>query len=62
MADMFLPGEAASLRSVMQHHHLWMKSATENHSVAANFIMLNYIQVAFFAFAGVSCWGWARST
>lgn len=52
MADILLPGEAAQLRNVMAHHHLWVKSATENHSVAANFIMLNNIQVAFIAFAG----------
>lgn len=51
MADVLLPGEAQSLRSVMEHHHLWMKSATENHSVAANFIMLNNIHVAVAAFA-----------
>lgn len=52
MADVLLPGQAQSLRSVLEQHHLWMKSATENHSVAANFIMLNNIQVAFVAFAG----------
>lgn len=52
MADVLLPGKAQQLRSVMEQHHLWMKSATEDHSVAANFIMLNNIQVAFFAFAG----------
>jgi uncharacterized membrane protein SpoIIM required for sporulation len=51
-ADTLLPRTAQELRSVMQHHHLWVKSATSNHSVAANFIMLNNIQVAFFAFAG----------
>jgi len=52
MADVLMPGQAGELRDVMIHHHLWVKSATENHSVAANFIMLNNIQVAFFAFAG----------
>lgn len=52
LADVLLPGEAAGLRSIMQQHHLWMQSATSNHSVAANFIMLNNIKVAFFAFAG----------
>ena len=52
MADVLMPGQAEQLRSVMVHHHLWVKSATENHSVAANFIMLNNIQVAFFAVAG----------
>jgi uncharacterized membrane protein SpoIIM required for sporulation len=52
MADILLPGQAQQLRDVMAHHHLWMQSATSNHSVAANFIMLNNIQVAIFAFAG----------
>jgi uncharacterized membrane protein SpoIIM required for sporulation len=52
MADILLPGTAQSLRSVMEQHHLWMQSATSNHSVAANFIMVNNIQVAFVAFAG----------
>lgn len=53
LADVLLPGgQAEQLRSVMEQHHLWMKSATENHSVAANFIMLNNIWVAFSAFAG----------
>lgn len=52
LADVLLPGEAANLRGVMIQHHLWMKGATSNHSVAANFIMLNNIRVAFLAFAG----------
>lgn len=52
LADVLLPGEAQSLRAVLQHHHLWVQSATSNHSVAANFIMLNNIGVAFQAFAG----------
>lgn len=52
LADVLLPGEAAALRSVMAQHHLWMKSATSNHPVAANFIMLNNIKVALLAFAG----------
>lgn len=44
--------QTQALRQVMAHHHLWMGSNTANHSVAANFIMLNNIQVAFLAFAG----------
>lgn len=52
LADVLLPGTAQSLRAVMQQHHLWMQQATENHSVAANFIMTNNIRVAFVAFAG----------
>src|SRR5579884_694787 len=44
--------QAQSLRQVMSLHHLWMGQNTANHSVAANFIMLNNIQVAFLAFAG----------
>lgn len=52
VADVLLPGSAQQLRSVMEHHHLWVKSATSNHSVSANFIMLNNIKVAFLAFAG----------
>lgn len=52
LADVLLPGQAAGLRSVMAQHHLWMKSATSNHSVAANFIMINNIKVALLAFAG----------
>lgn len=44
--------EAQSLRGVMRLHHLWMGSNTSNHSVAANFIMLNNVKVAFVAFAG----------
>lgn len=52
LADVLLPGEAAGLRDVMAQHHLWVKSATSNHSVAANFIMLNNIKVALLAFAG----------
>lgn len=52
MADTLMPGDAQALRSVMEHHHLWMKSATENHSVAANFIMINNLVVALYAFAG----------
>jgi uncharacterized membrane protein SpoIIM required for sporulation len=51
-AEVLLPGTAAQLRGVMEQHHLWFKSATENHAVTANFIMLNNIKVAFFAFAG----------
>lgn len=51
-ADTLLPGQAADLRSVMQHHHLWMKANTANHPVAANFIMANNITVAIEAFAG----------
>lgn len=50
-ADSLLPGQAQDLRSVMGHHHLWVQQATENHSVAANFIMLNNIKVAILAFA-----------
>lgn len=51
-ADLLLGhDETASLRSVMAAHHLWMGANTANHSVAANFIMINNIQVAFFAFA-----------
>jgi uncharacterized membrane protein SpoIIM required for sporulation len=52
IADTLLPGTAQSLRSVMEQHHLWVKSATENHSVAGAFIMTNNIRVAFMAFAG----------
>lgn len=52
LADFLLPGTAQSLRSVMEQHHLWMQSATSNHSIAANFIMINNIRVAFIAFAG----------
>jgi uncharacterized membrane protein SpoIIM required for sporulation len=51
-ADVLIPGQAAWMRQVMRAHHLWMQSATSDHSVAANFIMLNNIQVAFLAFAG----------
>jgi uncharacterized membrane protein SpoIIM required for sporulation len=52
-ADLLLgPGEADSLRQIMSGHHLWMGANTANHSVAANFIMLNNIQVAFLAFVG----------
>jgi len=52
LADVLLPGTAASLRPILAQHHLWMKAATSNHSVAANYIALNNIRVAFFAFAG----------
>ena len=52
LADVLLPGTAQGLRGVMQQHHLWMQQATENHSVAANFIMTNNIRVVFVAFAG----------
>jgi uncharacterized membrane protein SpoIIM required for sporulation len=52
LADVLLPGQAQDLRSVMSQHHLWVKSATENHSVAADFIITNNVQVAFYAFAG----------
>jgi uncharacterized membrane protein SpoIIM required for sporulation len=51
MADALLPGEAQQLRSVLEQHHLWVKSATENHSVAADFIITNNLTVAFSAFA-----------
>ena len=52
-ADVLLgPTEAQSLRTIMAGHHLWMGTNTANHSVAANFIMLNNIQVAFLAFVG----------
>lgn len=51
-ADVFLPGDAQYLRGYLEHHQLWVQSATENHAVTANFIMLNNIRVAFFAFAG----------
>lgn len=51
-ADTLLPGEAQDLRSVMEHHHLWMQANTANHPVAANFIMANNITVALEAFAG----------
>ncbi|GAC1442880.1 MAG: stage II sporulation protein M [Chloroflexota bacterium] len=51
-ADVLLPGEAQSLRNVMSHHHLWVQQATENHSAAADHIMLKNIKVAFRAFAG----------
>jgi uncharacterized membrane protein SpoIIM required for sporulation len=44
--------EVQSLQGVMSQHHLWMGANTSNHSVAANFIMLNNIKVAFIAFAG----------
>lgn len=44
--------EVRSLTGVMRMHHLWMGTNTANHSVAANFIMLNNIKVAFIAFAG----------
>jgi uncharacterized membrane protein SpoIIM required for sporulation len=44
--------EASSLRAIMSQHHLWFKSATENHSVTQSFITLNNVRVAFFAFAG----------
>ncbi len=51
--DLLMPsGTAQSLRSVMEHHHLWVKAATENHSVAASLIVTNNVRVAFFAFAG----------
>jgi uncharacterized membrane protein SpoIIM required for sporulation len=52
LADTLLPGEAGQLRSVMAHHHLWMKANTANHPLAANFIMANNITVAIEAFAG----------
>ncbi len=52
LADVLLPGQAPVLRGIMAQHHLWMKSATSNHSVAANFIMINNIKVALLAFAG----------
>ena len=52
IADVLLPGKAQDYRSFMEQHHLWVKSATENHSVASNFIMINNLQVAFLAFAG----------
>ncbi len=52
LADVLLPGQAGALRAVMTQHHLWMKSATSDHSVAANFIMLNNIKVALLAAAG----------
>ena len=52
MGDVLLPGTAQSLRSIMDHHHLWMSNPGESDSVVANFIMLNNIQVAFLAFAG----------
>ncbi len=51
-ADTLLPGQAADLRSIMSHHHLWMKANTANHPIAANFIMVNNITVALEAFAG----------
>jgi uncharacterized membrane protein SpoIIM required for sporulation len=51
-ADTLLPGQAQDLRSIMAHHHLWMKANTANHPVAANFIMVNNITVAIEAFAG----------
>jgi uncharacterized membrane protein SpoIIM required for sporulation len=51
-ADTLLPGEAGDLRSIMAHHHLWMKANTANHPIAANFIMVNNITVAIEAFAG----------
>jgi uncharacterized membrane protein SpoIIM required for sporulation len=51
LADTFLPGEAQQLRAIMSQHHLWMKQNTANSPVAANFIMLNNIQVAILAFA-----------
>jgi uncharacterized membrane protein SpoIIM required for sporulation len=44
--------EASSLRAIMSQHHLWFKSATENHSVTQSLITLNNVKVAFAAFAG----------
>jgi len=52
MADILMPGDAQRLRGYMEQHQLWMQGATSNHPWAANFIMLNNIQVAFVAFAG----------
>ena len=53
LADILLgTDQTRYMRGVMVHHHLWVKSATENHSVASSFIMLNNIHVAFVAFAG----------
>lgn len=52
VADTLLPGQAADLRSIMAHHHLWMQANTANHPIAANFIMVNNITVAIEAFAG----------
>lgn len=51
LADILLPGQAQGLRGVMAHHHLWVQSATERHSVAASFIMTNNIAIALSAFA-----------
>lgn len=54
LADVLLTpaGTAQDLRNVMEHHHLWVKAATENHSVAATAIITNNVRVALFAFAG----------
>lgn len=52
LADVLMPVDASRLRGYMQHHQLWMRSNTANHPWAANFIMLNNIQVAVVAFAG----------
>jgi uncharacterized membrane protein SpoIIM required for sporulation len=52
MADVLVPDEAQALRSIMEQHHLWIKSATEQHSVVADEIITNNIQVAFYAFIG----------
>lgn len=52
LADVLQPGTAQYLRSYLQHHQLWVRTATENHSVVSDFIITNNIQVVFFAFAG----------
>ncbi len=52
-ADLLLGhSQASQLRGIMSQHHLWMGQNTADHSVAANFIMLNNIRVAFLAFVG----------
>jgi uncharacterized membrane protein SpoIIM required for sporulation len=51
-ADVLLPGTAQQLRAIMDQHRLWVNTPGESHSVVANYIMLNNIQVAFIAFAG----------
>jgi uncharacterized membrane protein SpoIIM required for sporulation len=44
--------EASSLRSILEQHQLWFKSATADHSVAQSLITTNNVKVAFVAFAG----------
>ncbi|GAC1408642.1 MAG: stage II sporulation protein M [Chloroflexota bacterium] len=51
-ADLLTPGAAQSQRAVLEQHHLWVRAATDDHSVAASFIMTNNIKVALLALTG----------